>query len=143
MSLSMIFVAALVVGAAANASEPADSTFDRLMKVDKFAFGGIGEGGDISQGEQDFNVILSRRSALADFVWLYSNGTLQAKAYALVGIRYLSQTRFRELAQSMGDSKESVHRQSGCKSFEEPFEKVFQDIASGRYAKVKDTDAKP
>ena len=74
MSLSMIFVAALVVGAAANASEPADSTFDRLMKVDKFAFGGIGEGGDISQGEQDFNVILSRRSALADFVRLYSNG---------------------------------------------------------------------
>ena len=142
MSFWMMFLAALVVGASAN-GEPTDSIFDRLAKVHEFAFGGVGEGGDTSEGEKDFHAILSRASALADFERLYSKGNPQAKAYALVGIHSLSQTRFEELANSLRNSKESVHAQSGCKSFDVPIENILQNIVAGRYSKIKAGDAEP
>jgi hypothetical protein len=56
------------------AREGTDPTFDRLAKVDIFAFGGIGYAGMTSPGEKDYRLILSRTSAEADFERLFLVG---------------------------------------------------------------------
>jgi hypothetical protein len=115
--------------------ETADPVFERLAKVDRFAFGGIGVAGTISQGEKDYKVILSRPSALADFERLLSTGNVQARAYALGGIRKLDGKVFKELARPLRDSKEEVVTQSGCIQFHESLGAVLKLIDTGVYSK--------
>jgi hypothetical protein len=103
-----IISTALLAAAIAASGQPSDSTFERIAKVDRFAFGGIGYAGITSQGEKDYKLILSRPSAVADFERLLSVGNPQAKSYALVGIHALNPNRFKELSRSLHDSKEEV-----------------------------------
>jgi hypothetical protein len=115
-----IITALLLAAAAAQSGGSSDSTFERLAKVDRFAFGGIGYAGVISQGEKDYKVIFSRPSAMADFERLLLVGNSQAKGYALVGIRALGPSRFKELSHSMRDSKEGLLTEKGCIVSHEP-----------------------
>jgi hypothetical protein len=71
-----------------------DAVLDRLSKVERFAFGPTGYAGVTSEGEKDFRAVLGRSSALTDFEKLFAEGNIQAKSYALVGIRKLSQNAF-------------------------------------------------
>ena len=136
MKLWAIFVATLVAAATANGGEPPESPFQQLTHVQYFAVGGTGEGGDISAGEKNFHLLLAEPSALAEFERLYSVGNLQAKAYALVGIRQLNHARFNQMSHSLRNSKDLVNVQSGCKSFDVPFGELLKSIASGRYSKT-------
>jgi hypothetical protein len=74
-----------------------DLPFNRLSNVDLFAFGPTGIAGVISQGEKDYRLILSRPAAMTELERLLSVGNSQAKCYALVGIRTISPSRFKEL----------------------------------------------
>jgi len=136
MKLWMVVVV-LMSAASAWAGQPVDSTFERLAKVDRFAFGGIGYAGITSQGEKDYNVILARPSALADFERLVSVGNPQAKCYALFGIRALSPNRFKELSRTLRESKTEVVTQSGCIESKEPLGTVLKDIEAGDYSPRK------
>src|SRR5580704_6416248 len=109
-----IITALLLAAATAQSGGSSDSTFERLAKVDRFAFGGIGYAGVMSQGEKDYKVILSRPSAMADFERLLLIGNSQAKGYALVGIRALDPSRFKELSHSLRDSKEGLLTEKGA-----------------------------
>jgi hypothetical protein len=129
-----IISAALLLAAIAHAGEPTDSTIERLAKVDRFAFGGIGYAGITSQGEKDYKMVFSRGSAMADYERLLSIGNLQAKSYALVGIRALSPTRYKELSRSFRDSKEEVVIQIGCIEFREPLATVLKHIEARDYS---------
>lgn len=130
VAIAVIFACAL-----AYAGERADPAFERLSKVEVFAFGGIGRAGVTSPGEKDFRIILSRPSAMADFERLYTAGNLQAKSYALAGIRMLDTNRFKGLLRSLGDSKETVQTQSGCLVFHESLGEVLKHIAAGQYSR--------
>jgi hypothetical protein len=132
-----IITALLLAAAAAQSGGSSDSTFERLAKVDRFAFGGIGYAGVISQGEKDYKVIFSRPSAMADFERLLLVGNSQAKGYALVGIRALGPSRFKELSHSMRDSKEGLLTDKGCIVSHEPLGVVLNRIEAGEYSKGK------
>jgi hypothetical protein len=132
-----IITALLLAAAAAQSGGSSDSTFERLAKVDRFAFGGIGYAGVISQGEKDYKVIFSRASAMADFERLLLVGNSQAKGYALVGIRALGPSRFKELSHSMRDSKEGLLTEKGCIVSHEPLGVVLNRIEAGEYSKGK------
>jgi|HubBroStandDraft_2_1064218.scaffolds.fasta_scaffold90501_2 hypothetical protein len=132
-----IITALLLAAAAAQSGGSSDSTFERLAKVDRFAFGGIGYAGVISQGEKDYKVIFSRPSAMADFERLLLVGNSQAKGYALVGIRALGPSRFKELSHSMRDSKEGLLTEKGCIVSHEPLGVVLNRIEAGEYSKGK------
>ncbi|HEX9111680.1 MAG TPA: hypothetical protein VF845_09395 [Terriglobales bacterium] len=132
-----IVAALLLAAAVGQAEEPFDSTFERLAKVDQFAFGPTGYAAVISQGEKDYQVILSRPSAIADFERLFSVGNLQAKCYALVGLRTLNRKRFYELSHSLRDSKEEVVTQKGCIIFHKPLTDVLKRIEAGEYSMGK------
>ncbi len=117
----------------AQAASSSDSTFDRLAKVDRFAFGGTGYAGTISEGEKDYKVILSRPTPLKDFERLYAVGNLQAKCYALVGIRTLNQKKFVELYEPLRGETIEVITQHGCKVMHEPLGNIVKEIAAGEY----------
>jgi hypothetical protein len=128
-----ITVAVLVAVSIAQAGESLDSTFNRLAKVDRFAFGPTGYAGVISQGEKDYKSVLSRSSAREDFEKLYLVGNPQAKCYALVGIRKLNPSRFKELSDSLRRSRDDVVTESGCIVDHETFAAVLKRIEAGRY----------
>ena len=131
--MKLLVVAAMLLGTVAQSAQPVDETFERLAKVEIFAFGPVGYAGTTSTGEKDYKVVLSRPTALADFERLYSSGNAMAKAYALVGIRNLSPERFRVLAEPMRNSKEQVATMHGCIVSRESFGAVVKQIESGRY----------
>ena len=133
----VIVVAGLISVAAAHAESPVDTTLERLAKIDRFAFGGIGYAGITSQGEKDYKIILSRQSALDDFEKLLVIGNPQAKCYALVGIGALNPKRFQELSPSFRSSKDEVVTQSGCLEWRESFSKVLKRIEAGEYSRGK------
>jgi hypothetical protein len=136
--MRLLILAAVLLGTAASQSGgPSDSTFERLAKVERFAFGGIGYAGVISQGEKDYRAILSRPSAMVDFERLLSVGSPQAKGYALVGIRALDLDRFKELSHSLHDSKEGLLTERGCIVSHESLRTVLNRIEAGEYSKGK------
>ena len=110
-----------------------DAVLDRLSKVEQFAFGPTGYAGVISEGEKDYKAVLARSTAQPDFEKLLPEGNTQAKCYALVGIHKLNAARFKELARSLEDSKETVTTMEGCIIFHVPFTQVLKRIAAGKY----------
>jgi hypothetical protein len=110
-----------------------DTALDRLAKVGRFAFGPTGNAGVISPGEKDYGTVLATSTALADFEKLFTEGNVQAKCYALVGIRKLDPSRFKRLAQPLTESSETVTTLHGCIVSHAPVAEVLQQIAAGKY----------
>jgi len=133
--MKLWLITALLFSALPQATQPVDTTFDRLAKVHLFAFGGVGYDGVTSPGEKDYRAMLARPSALADFERLYSSGNLQAKCYALVGIRKSNPQRFKELTQSLRSSKEQVGTMHGCVVSAELLGAIIKQIESGMYSR--------
>jgi hypothetical protein len=121
------------------AREGTDPTFDRLAKVDIFAFGGIGYAGMTSPGEKDYRLIFSRTSAEADFERLFLVGNAQARAYALVGLRTLDQKRFTQISQSHRDSPVEVITENGCIVEHQSLGALLKRIASGEFSQYSNT----
>jgi hypothetical protein len=130
-----LIVAFLVWAVPQQGSPTVDVALERLAKVEVFAFGGVGFAGATSVGETNYKIIVVRPSAFADFEKLYTVGNLQAKCYALVGIRKLNPQRFKELAQPLSGSKQTVNTEHGCIRGTEPIRAVIREIGSGIYSR--------
>lgn len=132
-----IVLTVLLSVANAQAPKPADSTLERLAKVEIFAFGPTGYAGITSQGEKDYKAILSRSSASADFERLFSLGNPQGKSYALAGLRAVNPNRFKEISGSPHESKEDVTTESGCIVSHKSLGTVLKHIEADDYATGK------
>lgn len=110
-----------------------DTVLDRLSKVARFAFGPTGYAGVISTGEKDYKAVLARSTALSDLEKLFTEGNIEAKCYALVGIHRLNATRFKELVRPPEGSKETVTTMEGCIIFHVPFTQILKRIAANKY----------
>jgi hypothetical protein len=111
-----------------------DAVVERLAKTGVFALGSVGYAAITSPGETDYRTVFNRSSALEDFEKLYSTGNLQAKCYALAGIHMLNPARFKELAQPLRDSKETVNTMTGCILSREACDDVIKQIELGRFS---------
>jgi hypothetical protein len=129
-----ILAVLLVFVSPAHAGDSVDPVLDRIARVDRFAFGGTGYAGVISQGEKDYRAILSRPSAEADFEKLFAVGNSQGKSYALVGLRALDARRFKQISRSLRNSTEEVVTQSGCIVYHESIGVVLRRITAGDYS---------
>ena len=109
----------------------------RLVNINEFALGGIGYAGTTSQGEKDYQLILVSSSALAKLETLYATGNLQAKCYALVGIRKLDRNRFNRLVASLPSPGAQVRTASGCIIRSEQFGTVVKRITAGDYHEIR------
>lgn len=129
----LVVIFLLFISALAQAETPADPTLDRLSKVSAFAFGGVGFAGVTSEGEKDYRAIMAHPSALETFEKLFATGNLQAKAYALVGIRRLDLRRYNELSAPLRGITQKVTVFRGCLMSHEPFASLTKSIDAGDY----------
>jgi hypothetical protein len=119
----------------ASCQQPIDNSIQHLAQVSTFAFGGVGIAGITSQGEKDFRIIMSQPPdrALASFEELYKTGNLQAKGYALAGIRALNPARFKEIYLSVVTSNDPVRTMHGCLIGRTALKDVARQIDEGAY----------
>ena len=131
-----LFAFLLLRVAPASSQRPVEQSIQRLAQVGTFAFGGVGIAGVTSQGEKDFRVIMAQPPdrALALFEELYKSGNLQAKCYALAGIRTLKAERFKELyAAAVQPWSGHVTTMQGCIMSSEHFRDIVRQIDKGNY----------
>ena len=133
--INFLLITALFVTGVPQAVQPVDTAFERLAKVERFAFGPVGYAGVTSSGEKDYRAVLARPSAMAEFERLFSSGNIPGKCYALVGIRKLSSQRFKELSQSLRSSKKQVTTMQGCIIFRVLLGDVIKQIDAGKYSR--------
>lgn len=129
--LTAVFL--MVANGIAHAETPVDPTLDRLSHAAIFAFGGVGIAGVTSEGEKDFRTVLTRPSALPQFEQVFATGNLQAKAYALIGIRRLDLHRYNELSAPLHNLSQKVTVFRGCIGSHEPFSSLLKSIDAGNY----------
>lgn len=110
---------------------------EQLTTIQLFAFGGIGFAARTSDGEKAFRVVMEkpRDEALQTMETVFANGSVEAKSYALVGIRMLAPERFDALYQTVARSQERVHTMSGCILSEKTLQDLSKEIRSGAYGK--------
>jgi hypothetical protein len=129
----VVLVVLTVTGVACAQQSPVDAAINRLARIDRFAFGPTGYAAKTSEGENYFRVILADPSPITRFEKLYAIGNIQAKCYALVGIRKLDNNRFQQLVASLESPNEEVITQYGCIISHEPFSEVIKRIVAGVY----------
>src|SRR4051812_7780158 len=130
-----IAIALIWISAIAVSQNSTSATLQRISTARVFAFGGIGYAGTTSEGEKDFNVLMSLppSEAITAFQSLYTTGNPQAKSYALAGIRKLDKTRFTDLLASVRTSDLKVKTERGCMVSEMPLREIAKDLNSGAY----------
>jgi len=129
-------VALLLMGVMPTSAQTfVEQSVQGIAHVDYFAFGGVGYAGSTSKGELYFRRIMleSPDHALAVFEELYRTGNLQAKSYALVGIRALKPSRFKELYEGILTAKGDVATMQGCMVGSEHFGDIARQIDKGLY----------
>ena len=131
----LVFAFLLLGMMPASAQKPLEQIVQGMAQVDFFAFGGVGFAGTTSEGEMGFRTVMSEPPdrALALFETLYATGNLQAKGYALVGIRALKPARFKELYKALLTSKDNITTMRGCIVSSEHFSDIVRQIDKGNY----------
>lgn len=140
-------------------SEKGRQAYQTLLKVELFALGGIGYGGETSTGEEAMDVLIQEREAKPAFRSLIKNSTPEGGLYALAGLRILNCACFKEELENYRNlpepparewheydktEKGNVRRMRGCIKFQESRLKAASDIESGE-GEIKgkfDTSAK-
>ncbi len=145
-SLSLSFAGVLVTGLvswggccfAAEAGGQADrekpeQAYERLLGVKQFAFGGVGYAGTTSDGEQAFRAVRASTNAVQLFRAALSNGSNEAKLYALCAIRQMDNRSFATDAKAFLRANPEVTTMSGCIVGHERAAAVVKRIAAGYY----------
>jgi hypothetical protein len=113
-------------------TNPQDA-YRELLKIEYFAFGGVGFTGQISNGESAFSMILSSPKAKKYFALVLSKSNLPAKLYALCGLRELDTTLFLQKVKYYSDTTVRVSTMRGCIRDDERFIDIVQEIRTGFY----------
>jgi hypothetical protein len=107
--------------------------YTELLKVEYFAFGGVGFAGQTSDGENAFRMILSSSKAKKYFELVMTKRNMPAKLYALCGLRELDTTLFLQRLKDYSDTTVQVSTMRGCIRDDERFTDIVQEIRTGFY----------
>ena len=66
-------------------SESGKQSYQKLLKINLFAVGGIGYGGVTSEGEKAFDVLVEEKESTAAFKSLVKNATVEGAFYGIFG----------------------------------------------------------
>ncbi len=133
-------------------SESGRQAYQTLLKIDLFAIGGTGEGGETSNGEKALDILTKDKKAIAALKSLVKTSTSEGGLYALLGLKILNcdcfkeeLTNYKNLPESFVEErnqygkidKGNVNRMEGCKLFQESRLKVVNDIENGENEMVE------
>jgi hypothetical protein len=111
----------------------AQDAYKELLKIEYFAFGGVGFAGQTSDGESAFRMILSSPKAKKYFEQVLDKRNVPAKLYALCGLRELDTTLFLQKVKGYSDTTVQVSTMRGCIQDEERVIDIIKEIQAGYY----------
>lgn len=104
----------LVIYASIRPSASAWRAATRLQTTDIFGFGPRGNGGTISDSEIDFYHILQNNKSHLVFRQVFDNGTPEARAFAIIGLKQSLIGRTDDRIDQFLASDVTFQAQSGC-----------------------------
>jgi hypothetical protein len=113
--------------------QPSRQVYEQFRSIKTFSFGGVGPLGSMSDGEQCFRAIASSSNALQLFTTTLTNGTPEARLYALCGIRILAPQTFDPHAAPAVAANRPVTIMEGCLLSHERASNVIVRIKEGFY----------
>jgi hypothetical protein len=113
--------------------QPSRQVYEQFRSIKTFAFGGVGPLGSMSDGEQRFRTIAVSSNALELFTTILTNGTTEARLYALWGIRHLAPQTFDAHAAPVVAANERATILEGCFLSRERTSNVVVRIKEGFY----------
>ena len=116
----------------ANSDTVRRTPFETLQRIRVFAFGGVGYAGTTSDGEVALRSVLTNNNALEIFAVILTNGSTEAKLYALCGIRKLSPADFDGEVRKL-ETNAPVSTMHGCIMRNERAADVLVRIRAGQY----------
>jgi len=105
----------------------------RLSKADFFAVGPVGRGGQPSQAEADFRIVLADPMGRNVFVGLLKSGTPSAQMYSLLGLHQVAPREFARKVTPYLKNQEQIRTMQGCLVSDTPVATVAKDIQAGKY----------
>ena len=124
----------ILLGASSCYSQDApQAAITRLSNADLFAVGPVGYAGKTSEAEKDFRAIASSPAAMDKLHELYRTGNVQAKSYALLGIKELDIAEFKRLASTLHPTEQTVAVERGCIVSHLQFADLVKQIAAGKF----------
>lgn len=135
---AVAFLAAGNPGLAAEPPSPSGErtvlqAYQQLLSAKRFAFGGIGFAGTISQEEKAFHAVAASPNAVELFTALLKNGSGEAQLYGLCGIRKSAPRSFDAQSRPVLSANLKINTTSGCVVSEENASDVVARIAAGSY----------
>jgi hypothetical protein len=112
-------------------SNSGKQAYQKLLKADLFAIGGIGYAGQISVGESELDILLKQENAVPAFKQLIQDAPIEVALYGLVGLSVLDSNLYQaEIAlfrKRVNRRNETIHTMAGCTpaDFEMQSEKVL------------------
>lgn len=139
MKVRLLLVLLLITGLLAAAERPDeyyDADVQRLIATPPyFAFGPVGPGGNTSEGEEAFGVIVQKKEAIKFIMAAFEHGTDYSRCYMLVALRESSPAMF---TSAMGwyrkHGPKSITTQAACDRREVALKDLCDAIESGKYA---------
>jgi hypothetical protein len=104
-----------------------------VQNADKFALGGIGVAGTISQGEAALRTILDKPDAATELEKMLPHATDAGRLYILVGLRIRDRSAYKRAFDSYSKHNSTVETVRGCMISKESFQAVMREIDSGNF----------
>jgi hypothetical protein len=120
------------------AADSTEQVYEQFRSIKTFTFGGVGPLGSMSDEEQCFRAIATSSNALQLFTTTLTNGTTEARLYALCGIRMLAPQTFDPQAASAVAENKRVTIMEGCLLSHEGAFNVVVRIKEGCYDRYFD-----
>jgi hypothetical protein len=99
-------------------SNSGKQAYQKLLKVELFAIGGIGYAGQISVGESELDILLKEEGAVPAFKQLIQDAPIEGALYGLVGLSVLdsnlSQDEIASFRKRVDRRNETIHTMAGC-----------------------------
>jgi hypothetical protein len=89
-----LFIILLTASSATAATRPSADPVNELMRARSFCIGCEAYAGTIISGQAAFITVLKRENAATDLQTVFEHGTLEARMYALAGLREIDRSRF-------------------------------------------------
>jgi hypothetical protein len=121
--------------------QPSQKVCEQFRSVTIFTFGGVGPLGSMSDEEQCFRTIATSSNALQLFTTTLTNGTTEARLYALCGIRMLAPQTFDSQAAPVVAANKPVTIMEGCLLSHEGASNIVVRIKEGFYDRHFDLHA--
>ena len=104
-----------------------------VQNADKFALGGIGVAGTISQGEAALRTILDKPDAATELEKMLPHATDAGRLYILVGLRMRDPSAYKRAFDSYSKHDSTVETVRGCMISRESFQALMREIDRGNF----------